>query len=148
MKYDKFIEQAFANKEKISDKYYYVCNYVPKTSNLFKKISAHLKPTRIKISEHIDSEILGESKWNDSIYDITRRQVYQYVGDKKLTKRIDTYNLNSGSFIYIFDDKKECVEFYLELRRKHLDAIKEQLNLMERKLEKDESKIKNEINKL
>lgn len=148
LRYNDFVKQAIKDKKQISERFYYVCNYEHNKNNLFKKVSANLKPTKIKLDSWIDSEIKKDSNSSMISFEISRCKVATYKKEKNLNKCIDLYNQNSSSYAYIFEDKQECLDFYLSLKQKHIDSIRDKLILLEQQFEKNKNSLQDDINNL
>lgn len=84
-------------------------------------------------------------------YDITY-SVSEFIcvmnGEKELSKKIEIYNLNSGTFLYIFEDKYKCLEKYLEFQQDYLDNLDDIVGLKKKTYYKEQQKLRDSISEI
>lgn len=134
-----FLTKILENNEDIAGKIFYICNFVPNSKNLLKNVKSNVRPTKIKFKKNV----VGMD-----FYDITY-SVSEFIcvmnGEKELSKKIEIYNLNSGTFLYIFEDKDKCLEKYIALQQEYLDNLDDIVGLKKKTYYKEQQQLRDSI---
>lgn len=138
-----FVKYVIENKIDVTDGYYYVCNFVPNKNNLLKKVSSNLKPTKIKFKSNID-----ELNSYDSLSYQIESKLVVVKGEKELSKRLDVYNQNSGTFLHIFRDKYDCLDYYITQQNKYIGQVEAVLTEIKNSYLDIQNKLQKEVDKL
>ena len=69
-------------------------------------------------------------------------------GDKELSKRLDVYNQNSGTFLHIFRDKYDCLDYYISQQNKYIEQVEAVLTEIKNSHLDIQNKLQKEVDKL
>lgn len=134
-----FLTNVLENNEDIAGKIFYVCNFVPNSKNLLKNVNSNVRPTKIKFKKNVVAMGFYDFTYTFSEF------ICVMKGDKELSKKIEIYNLNSLTFLYIFEDKYKCLEKYLELQQEYLDNLDDIVGLKKKTYYKEQQQLRDSI---
>lgn len=138
-----FLTEARNKDLDLTQDYFFVCSFSPNRNNLLKKVTSNLKPTKVKFKYNI------QDSYNDlDLESFAGGSMVKMKGDKELKNRINIYNLNSGTYIKIFDSKYDCLNYYMEERNQYIENLRNSVSSIENDIIETNNKLQKEIDNL
>lgn len=138
-----FLTEARNKDLDLTQGYFFVCSFSPNRNNLLKKVTSNLKPTKVKFKYNI------QDSYNDlDLKSFAGGSMVKMKEDKELKNRINIYNLNSGTYIQIFDSKYDCLNYYMEERNQYIENLRNSVSSIENDIIETNNKLQKEIDNL